>query len=78
MPMVSPKNLLHMKRDFSPIGTRMEKARNMATTFNTFKVMHVGRDGNVVAHKLAKHGVGLDDELIWVEDCPEFVKNSHK
>ena len=35
--------------------------------------MHIGRKGNMAAHCLAKYGLDLQEEKIWVEECLEFV-----
>lgn len=47
----------------------------MLKSFSEFKVSWIRRSANVVAHKLARVGVG--DELckVWLEAPPDFVLN---
>ncbi|XWS22732.1 hypothetical protein CRYUN_Cryun29cG0061600 [Craigia yunnanensis] len=59
--------------DFSPIGNVIEEARNRVFMFQKCCFMHVGRKGNEVANRLAKYGLGISDDIIWVEECPSFL-----
>ncbi|KAK9280564.1 hypothetical protein L1049_014257 [Liquidambar formosana] len=36
---------------------------------------HTYRDGNAVAHGLAKHAQYIKDLCVWIEDVPEFVRD---
>ena len=36
-------------------------------------VSFVKRSANFVAHALAKHARQVDDELVWLEDCPQLT-----
>ena len=50
----------------------IEEMRLWLLQFNSWTASHVGRNGNMVAHQLAKHAK-FEDECVWVEDTPSFV-----
>ncbi|XWS46774.1 hypothetical protein CRYUN_Cryun14cG0097000 [Craigia yunnanensis] len=66
------RKLQSMGKDLSPIGCLVDEA-NAIRRFRLCKFMHTGRKGNMVAHYLAKYGLELHEERIWVEECPDFV-----
>ena len=53
-------------------GKVIEEMRLWLLQFNSWTTSHVGRNGNMVAHQLAKHAK-FEDECVWVEDTPTFV-----
>ncbi|XWS36283.1 hypothetical protein CRYUN_Cryun20dG0072100 [Craigia yunnanensis] len=59
----------------SPIGTLIdeEKARKRCLRFCKFT--HSRRTSNMAAHLLAKHGLDLEEDRIWIEYYPDFLKH---
>ncbi|OMO59710.1 reverse transcriptase [Corchorus capsularis] len=64
--------------DFSPVGAYVKEAKSLKVLFSSCVVQHIGRNGNSVAHDLAKHGLLLDDEIVWMEDVPPWLHDSLK
>ncbi|XVF13195.1 hypothetical protein REPUB_Repub08aG0187200 [Reevesia pubescens] len=54
-------------------GWIVESIKVLAQSFHLFKLNHVRRNGNVVAHSLAKHAKEVDDYEAWMEDTPSFL-----
>ncbi|XWS41219.1 hypothetical protein CRYUN_Cryun17cG0062000 [Craigia yunnanensis] len=68
------KKLQRFGGDLSLSGTLIAEARSKAANFYSCVFMHSGRNGNMVAHSLAKYGLGVHEETIWVEECPSFAQ----
>ena len=51
-------------------GLLMEDIRFNASFFNQLLYYHVKREGNKVAHKLARHALCISDFSVWMEDVP--------
>ena len=47
----------------------IEEARVLRRGFH----LHVRREANQVAHTLAKNALNIDEDLYWVDDCPDCV-----
>ncbi|XP_060973242.1 uncharacterized protein LOC133038849 [Cannabis sativa] len=46
--------------------------KNLLSFSPGLTISHVGRDFNLLAHKVARLGLGLDNELIWNGSLPSF------
>ena len=57
------KNITYLSMD----GLLMDDIRFNASFFNQLLYSHVKRDGNKVAHKLAKHALCISDFSVWIE-----------
>lgn len=61
-------------RDFSPsvasYGLLIRDAHLLAGLFTSISFQHVGRDGNYVAHNLARHTRHVTGFSVWMEDVP--------
>lgn len=49
-------------------------ARNMLNYFAVQYVLHVNREANHVAHRLAKNAINLDTNLYELETTPAYIK----
>ncbi|XWS29919.1 hypothetical protein CRYUN_Cryun24cG0071900 [Craigia yunnanensis] len=59
------KQLKILEDDYFPIGTIIEETRNKAGLLNSCYFNHLGKNGNVVAHGLAKYGIGATDYTLF-------------
>ncbi|XVF85301.1 hypothetical protein PTKIN_Ptkin17bG0106600 [Pterospermum kingtungense] len=59
--------------DFFDVGNIVEEGRVLTGLFNSCCIQHISRDGNKVAHRLAKLGVNCHKESIWVEEYPSEI-----
>ncbi|XVF03403.1 hypothetical protein REPUB_Repub04eG0258300 [Reevesia pubescens] len=59
--------------DHSIAGGIVEAVKLLFQRFNSFKLLHVRRGGNQVAHSLAKHAKEVEDFEAWLEDIPPFL-----
>ena len=57
----------------SLISKVIEGANLWLQHFQSWEASHVGRNGNMAAHLLAKYAKCVDDCIIWVEDTPPIV-----
>ena len=65
------KNSTYLSTD----GLLMDDIRFNATFFNQLLYSHVKREGNKVAHKLARHAFCISDFLVWMEDVPPPIRS---
>ncbi|OMO89542.1 hypothetical protein COLO4_19706 [Corchorus olitorius] len=54
--------------DFSPIGAYIADLKTSRCWFETCSFVHVGRQGNQAADRLANLGKTLVDEQVWIEE----------
>ena len=51
-------------------GLLMEDIRFNASLFNQLLYSHIKREGNKVAHNLARHSICISDFLVWMKTIP--------
>lgn len=56
-------------------GLLMEDIRINANWFNQLLYSHIKREGNKVAHKLARHALSISDFSVWMEDVPPPIRS---
>ncbi|KAL0009681.1 hypothetical protein SO802_004789 [Lithocarpus litseifolius] len=44
--------------------------------FRTFAFSHIKRQGNFPAHVLAQHACNIDEDVIWLEECPSQIETA--
>ncbi|KAF5442911.1 hypothetical protein F2P56_035519 [Juglans regia] len=54
-------------------GQMIEDLKQFFTYTNRWKLQHVYREGNQVAHSLAKNAIDLGEEIVWIENYPDDV-----
>ena len=54
----------------SPAGLLVEGVKVLAQNFEQLLYSHTKREGNVVAHSLTIHAIGILGFLMWIEDVP--------
>ena len=54
----------------STVGLVMDDIRDDANLFYQLCYFHVRREGNKVAHSLARHALEITDFVVWMEDVP--------
>lgn len=55
-------------------GPLFGEIKDMLNRFNNFEVQQVGREGNVIAHNLARHAQYVNDMVMWWFSTPDLVK----
>ena len=53
-----------------PYGLLLEDTRFLSQQFDELRYSHTKREGNRLAHSLARYAVGIPDFLVWMEDVP--------
>ena len=61
-----------------PFGLLIQDASRFTLDFSLLSYSHTKRDGNQVAHDLAKLAVTIPNCVIWMEDVPSDVVNSYQ
>nr|XP_023928856.1 uncharacterized protein LOC112040187 [Quercus suber] len=56
----------------TPFGLLIREAQDLALQLNHVKFQHVGREGNSVAHNLARHARHVTGFSVWMEDVPSL------
>lgn len=59
----------------SPLGLIIKDIFNLAAKFDFCKFQFVRRDGNMLAHTVAKSSFVYVTERFWLEDFPDFVSS---
>ena len=57
----------------SAMGLVLDEIRHKVNFFNELQYSHVKREGNIVAHKLARHAICVLDVVVWMEDVPPLL-----
>ena len=58
--------------NFAPFSFLIKEAYDLANRLNHVKFQHVGREGNSVAHNLARHARYVTGFFVWMEDVPSI------
>ena len=53
-----------------PYGLLLEDVRILSQHFDELHYSHTKREGNCLAHSLARYAIGIPDFLVWMEDVP--------
>ena len=59
--------------DFDPLEAILQDINCIARSFRYFEVFGVRRNGNKVAHELARFVIPLNSSIVWLEQAPTFV-----
>jgi hypothetical protein len=51
----------------------INNAKILLNSFQEWRVCHVKRMGNKVAHTLAQRGLTVDEDHLWSADFPTFI-----
>ena len=62
----------------APFGLLIQDAYRFTSAFSLLSYSHRKREGNQVAHDLAKLAVTIPNCVIWMEDVPSDVVNSYQ
>ena len=54
----------------STVGLVSDEIRNMVNIFTELHYSHVKKEGNIVAHKLARYAICVLDFVMWMKDVP--------
>ena len=60
----------------SVISTVTQGVLDLSMGFNTVEFSHVKRQGNRLAHMLAKHALSITDFITWIEETPCFLEQA--
>uniref|UniRef100_A0A803PNT8 RNase H type-1 domain-containing protein n=1 Tax=Cannabis sativa TaxID=3483 RepID=A0A803PNT8_CANSA len=61
------------KKDLSALADVVWDIKNSLSHFPNASVSYTPRDNNIHAHQMAKGALGLDEELVWKNNCPSFL-----
>ena len=69
------KALREGEQPLSPTGPLLEHVRMYSQRFETVLYSHSKREGNSVAHSLARYANSISDFLVWMEDVPPHIQS---
>ncbi|KAK9988783.1 hypothetical protein SO802_029022 [Lithocarpus litseifolius] len=49
---------------------------HLVRNFRTFAFSHTKRQGNIPAHVLAQHAMGVESYVAWLEECPSCIESA--
>uniref|UniRef100_A0A803QG04 Reverse transcriptase n=1 Tax=Cannabis sativa TaxID=3483 RepID=A0A803QG04_CANSA len=61
------------KRERSALADVILDIKNSLSHLPIAAVYHIPRDSNIHAHHMAKGALGLDEELVWKDTCPNLL-----
>ena len=67
------KALREGEQPLSPTGPLLEHVGMYSQRFETVLYSHSKREGNSVAHSLARYVNSISDFLVWMEDVPPHI-----
>ena len=53
-----------------PYGLLLEDAKFLSKQFEELRYSHTKREGDSLAHSLARYAIGIPEFLVWMEDVP--------
>ena len=62
----------------APFGLLLQDSVSLSTGFSKLSYSHTKREGNLVAHNLAKLAINISNCVIWMEDVPSDVLSSYQ
>ena len=65
--------LKSQEQNLSPLGLLVGDVKLYSNHFQKVLYSHVKRNGNSVAHNLAKHAICIPDFQVWMEDIPSLI-----
>ena len=65
--------LKSQEQNLSPLGLLVGDVKLYSNHFQRVLYSHVKRNGNSVAHNLAKHAICIPDFQVWMEDVPPHI-----
>ncbi|KAK9998404.1 hypothetical protein SO802_018007 [Lithocarpus litseifolius] len=69
------KALREGEQPLSPTGLLLEDVRMFSQRFEKLLYSRTKREGNFVAHSLAKYALNIQDFLVWMEDVPSHIQS---
>ena len=69
------KALREGEQPLSPTGPLLEHVGMYSQRFETVLYSHSKREGNSVAHSLARYANSISDFLVWMEDVPPHIQS---
>ena len=57
----------------APFGLFIDEVKSLSSQFVKLLYSHIFREGNSLAHGLARHAIGIPDFLVWMEDVPPHL-----
>ena len=67
------KALKSAECSLSPTGLLIDDVKRVANSFVQLLYSHVKRNGNRIAHSLAKNALRIPDFQVWMEDVPSHI-----
>ena len=62
----------------APFGLPIQEVKNYANLFQCISFLHVCREGNNVAHNLARHARHVNGFSVWMEDVPSHTFTTYQ
>ena len=72
------RGLTNQVPNFAPLSFLIKEANELANRLTQVKFQHVGREGNSIAHNLARHARHITGFSIWMEDVPSLCFEMYK
>lgn len=66
----------NVEEDYSWMGHIIEDIKIFLKGRKEWRVRYIPREGNNVAHLLAKHALSLEEEKIWIEGVPFVITSA--
>ena len=66
----SDKSLREDASSLTPFGLLIDDVKSLANSFDELSYSYTKREGNQVAHGLAKYAKSITDFVVWMEDVP--------
>ena len=62
----------------APFGSLLKDSLAFSSSFTKLSYSHTKREGNIVAHHLAKLALNFTSCVIWMDDVPPYVMTSYQ
>ncbi|XP_075636521.1 uncharacterized protein LOC142608714 [Castanea sativa] len=69
------KALKEFEEMLSPTGLLLEDIRMFSQRCDALFYFHTKREGNSIAHSLARYALSIPDFLVWIKDVPTHIQH---
>lgn len=69
------KDVQKHEENWAWYGQMIEDIKHVLSGRPSWRIQYVPRERNLAAHRLARYDLAFEEEIVWLEDGPDWIKN---